>query len=434
MKKILSYIILVSVAFAACSREEDPVFAETADQRIQKKLAEYQVAIAGATNGWNGELTTKNNVTYRFHFSFDNANRVKMFSDFDGNTASVRKESSFRFKALQQPVLIFDTYSYIHIIGDPTDSVGGGPDGVGLNGDFEFILDTLTTDRIVMTGRFQGAKMVMKKASQQDFDAWQNGQWASATVLSDLNKRVLNYFKRLTIGTRQYEVVFDPSYRTITFTWPNGVGAPQSHTSSFNYSAQGLILDDPLVDGANTITSLSAATWNNGTTSFSLTVNNTTAGRLAGAIAPLILDAGAPLRWWESGLADYWRTNGFTVNGVPNAYKLRQLEDFYYMALLEEYDVFGSEMYDLFSYIFIGADGLELRYGLATRPPIFTGGRIIFPELGVLGDVPPEASEAFDKTAILIVNPNGFYLIQVGPDTYDMVNATDAKSFIRWSR
>ncbi len=48
MKSILAYIILISVVFASCSKEPDPVFSETADQRINRVLAEYQSTLAGS--------------------------------------------------------------------------------------------------------------------------------------------------------------------------------------------------------------------------------------------------------------------------------------------------------------------------------------------------------------------------------------------------
>ncbi|WP_341837873.1 DUF4302 domain-containing protein [Chitinophaga pollutisoli] len=435
MKSILSYIILAAVLLASCSKEDDPVFSETADQRINRVLAEYEAALTSSPNGWNAEMTTKNEVTYRFHFSFDKSNRVKMFSDFDGTTAAVRKESSYRLKALQQPALLFDTYSYIHILTDPADSISGGPVGVGLNADFEFSLDSLSADLIKLTGRQQGSKMILRKASAQDADAWQTGKWAGGSVLAGINKRILNYWKRLTVGTRQYEIVIDPSFHTLEFTWRNAAGTPQRHTTSFNYSAEGMILTEPLQDGANTITSLSAATWNNGTAAFTLTVNNNTAGRIAGAIAPIVNDANAPERWWNEGLQDYWRTvGGFTVNGVWNAYKLANLKDYYYLAFLEQWEEVDGVEVDIFGFVFLGGNGLELRYGLATYPPVFTGGRIVFPQYGVLGTIPPEAEDAFYNTAITLINPNGFYLVQTGQNRYDMVSASDAKSWITWQR
>ncbi|MGX5817707.1 DUF4302 domain-containing protein [Chitinophaga lutea] len=436
MKRILIYLLLVWVAFAACRKEDDPVFPETADERINKTLAAYQTALAGSPNGWNGELTTANGVVYKFHFSFSDANRVQMFSDFDRSTASVRKESSYRLKALQQPALLFDTYSYIHLLADPADSVAGGPAGEGLSSDFEFALDTLTADSIKLTGRFQKTKMVLRKASAQDLAAWQNGQWANAVYFSQINDRILNYFKRLATPGRQYELSIDPIYRTVTFTWRDAGGVPHSHTTEYYYTAAGVQLARPLTDGTTTITSLSNFTFNATTSVFTVTVNTNTAGAIGGVAAPLVVDTNAARRWWQraTGATSYWRSfYGFHVNGVDDAYGLRKIPNFYFLAFLAQFDQFNNIIYDLAGYIYLENNSLSLYFGTALQPPTFTAdGRIVFPYLGDLGDIPPDAEEAYINTAVKLIDPLGFWIVQTGPNSYDMVSARDGKSWITW--
>ncbi|WP_126245237.1 DUF4302 domain-containing protein [Chitinophaga rhizosphaerae] len=424
MMRIFSCIILAAVTLAACRKEPDPIFSETADQRINRVLNEYQTVLAASANGWNGEMTTRNNVTYRFHFSFDNANHVKMFSDFDGTSSSVRKESSFRLKALQQPSLLFDSYSYIHILADPADSISGGPEGVGLNGDFEFSMDSVTADVIKLTGRQQGAKMTLRKASAADLDAWQTGKWAGGARIADISKKILNYFKRLTIGGRQYEIRIDPSFHTITFTWRDGGGNPQSHTTDYNYSADGLILTEPLQDGPNSISRLSGMTWNG--TTLNLNVNGATAGAISGAIAPLVIDLNAGIRWYQASQQTYWRGTSFNIKGVWDTYGLWKLENFAFLIFQ-----YGSQ-YDIFGFVFLESGGLALNFGLGTDTPDFTGGKTVFTALGELGDVPPEAMDAYVKTAVKFLNPDGWWFIQTGPHQFDMVDATDATSYMVW--
>ncbi len=369
-------------------------------------------------------MTTKNNVTYRFHFSFDNANRVKMFSDFDGTTASVRKESSFRLKALQQPALLFDTYSYIHMLTDPADSISGGPEGVGLNTDFEFAVDSVTADRIKLTGRFQGSTMILRKASAQDLDAWATGKWAGGARIADVKKRIFNYFKRLTVGSRQYEIMVDPAYRNIAFTWRDGSGTEQYHETGYSFSAEGLVLTEPVQDGANTITSLSGMTWSG--TTLTLNVNGSASGNIAGAIAPLVPDLTAGQRWYAALQQSYWRGSAFNVKGVWDPYGVYKLKDFYFTIYQ-----YGNN-YDLFGFVFQEESGLSIHYGIGTDTPKFINGRTIFPILGVLGDVPPEAVSAFNQIYEQIDSPNGFWFIQTGPNQFDMVDATDATSYMTW--
>lgn len=436
MKRALLYFVIVLLAFSSCRKEDDPAFELSPDERINQTLSQYQAALAGAPNGWNAELITATGSIYHFHFSFNDANRVQMFADIDTTTAAVGKESSFRLKALQQPALIFDTYSYIHILADPDGSVNGGPYGEGLSSDFEFSLDTLATDSIKLTGRFKGSKMVMRKATPQDQQAWQSGQWKSSLLFEYAGERILNYFKRLTVGGRQYEMRINTTRRTITFIWKDGSGAPQQHTSAYSFTNNGVQLATPLTDGANTISTLSNFTWNAGIASFHLNVNGGSAATIAGAIAPLVPDLAAPTRWWQfmASRDGYWvSVNGFHVDGVDDAYKIRSIPNFYYLIF---YPVFNTEQgitYDLAGYVSRLNGEAILEYGTAFHPPVFTtNGRVIFSYLGDLGDIPPAGLTAYINTALLFNSADGFYLVQTSETTYDMVHAKDAKAWITW--
>ena len=150
MKKYLLYFISIPILLFSCKRETDPVFKQSPDERINEALQKYQSTLTGATNGWNASLVTSIGITFSFYFRFNDSNRVFMYSDFDSTTAGVIKESSYRLKALQQPSLLFDTYSYIHMLADPDAAVNGGFYGLGLASDFEFSIDSVTDDRIVL--------------------------------------------------------------------------------------------------------------------------------------------------------------------------------------------------------------------------------------------------------------------------------------------
>ena len=179
MKKIAIYILSVTLCLAAC-RKDDPVFDQSPDERINKTLSDYQAALVSSPTGWKATIVPGSGGIYHFYFRFNNENRVFMYSDFDTVTAKHQKESSYRLKALQQPTLIFDTYSYLHLLADPDAAVNGGSYGSGLLSDFEFSLDTLYADSIILSGKMNNTKLKLEKASQQELDEWQNGEWADA--------------------------------------------------------------------------------------------------------------------------------------------------------------------------------------------------------------------------------------------------------------
>ena len=205
MKKNLLYILVITMIFASCRKYDDSVFNQSPDERIKETLDKYQAALTSSPAGWNATITTGSGGIYHFLFRFNDSNRVFMYADINLQSATVFKESSYRLKALQQPSLIFDTYSYLHILADPDGSVNGGIDGGGLFSDFEFSLDSLATDSIRLTGTVNSTRVTLIKATQQDLDDWQNGKWAKVLSFQNIST-IQNYFKRINIGGQDYEV------------------------------------------------------------------------------------------------------------------------------------------------------------------------------------------------------------------------------------
>jgi len=115
---------------------------------------------------------------------------------------------------------------------------------------------------------------------------------------------------------------------------------------------------------------------------------------------------------------------------VEDGFGIRTLPNYYYLIYWPDYNPGNN---DLFAPVFLNAagNGLELLYGAAPDKPQFTGdGRAIFTLLGTYGTYPSAGPAALSLTQLLI--PQGYYFIQTGPTTYDMVSASDAKAWISW--
>jgi len=429
-----SYLIFLFTVliFSACKKDDDHVFDQSPDQRLNETLKKYETALTGSSAGWNATIQTGSGSIFHFHFRFNASNRVFMFADINLETATTAKESSYRLKALQTPSLLFDTYSYLHMLADPDAAINGGTYGQGLSSDFEFSLDSLAADSIKLTGRINNTKLTLKKATQQDLDAWQNGQWAKALAFENINK-ILNYFKRITIGGTVYEVKVDLVARLITFSWIGGNGSLQQFTTGYNYNAGGIVFLTPFNTGSQTINGLEIVSWDAANFLLNVKVNGT-ATTIAGATQPLKTDLTAPQRWWQYAVNNgglYWISlNGFHVNGVDDAFGLKTLTRYYYLIYWPDYDP-GSN--DLFAPVFINAagNGLELQYGAAPKKPQFTvDGRAVFTLLGNYGPYPSTGPAGQTRSQLLI--PQGYYFVQTGPASYDMVSATDAKAWINW--
>jgi len=435
--KLISVFVFFSVlVFSSCKKENTRVFDQSPDTRINDALTQYGSALTSSAAGWNATIKTGTGGIYHFHFRFNESNRVFMYADINLETATTAKESSYRLKALQTPALIFDTYSYLHILADPNGSVNGGANGQGLISDFEFAFDSLAADSILLTGRVNGTKLKLIKATQQDFDAWQNGQWANVLAFENINK-IQNYFKRVNIGGVNYDLKVDPVARTILFTWVDGNGNLQQFVTAYNYNSSGVVFDTPFNAGSQTINGFEVVSWNAGNFTLNIKVNGTPA-TIAGATQPLKVDLGAPQRWRQYAINNgglYWiSVNGFTINGVEDAFGIKTLktDSSQYFYLLY-WPVPSGQTFDALAPTFLipSQNALDLIYGIAVTPTFSPDGRAVFSYLSdVVGPYPSTGPAALTRTQLLL--PQGYYFIQTGPTTYDMVSALDARAWISW--
>jgi hypothetical protein len=421
------------------------VFDKSPDERINETLAAYQKTITSSQYGWNGNLYTANGTLYRFYFSFNDSNRVQMYSDFDSTTSTVIKESSYRLKALQQPSLIFDTYSYIHILSDPDGSVNGGTDGVGLQSDFEFAIDSVTADSISFTGRVNGSKLSFKKATQADKTIWSSKQVANGVLNFRNYWKFLSYWKRLNYRGADYELQFDTTKKQVTVSWGTGAQAT-SATRKYYFWANGVYFIDPIINGSVTIPGFSVTSFTDGTLAnqvMNVTVNGT-AATIKGVgpnIAPLNPDVkNAITRWRNQAIAggSYWISlNGFHKNGVDDALNIRSLKndsaEFYF--LLYAPNTAGGD-----AFINIYLDTLHTPLSLVAingswvkQTITKTTGLTRVTEDSVNSKLPwPASGPALQTRQQLFSGTGNYYFVQSSDITYDQVSVDDPSNWITW--
>lgn len=435
MKKSFVYIAIAALGFYGCNKHKD-AFDKSPDERINEALATYQSALTSSQYGWKALIypTGLKGGVVSFYFKFNASNRVEMFSDFDSTSAVTPMTASYRLKALQQPALLFDTYSYVHVLADPDGSKNGGSYGAGLGSDFEFAIDGIAGDTVKLTGRFNRSKAFLVKATQQEMQNYYDKKYANR-LFANIGKYI-TYFKRMVVGSVQYEIKVNQTTRTITFTWVDANGNVRTYTTGYYYTPDGIALSPAFSDGTNTISSLNNISWNAGTTTMSFTVNGT-ASSIVGSGQPIKVDLDGPRRWWQYALdqGGYWTSDaGFHVNGVDDAYGITKITNFYFLLYWPRYGTSGGTNYDLSGYVKVVNNALSLAYGPAFRQPTFTGdGRIIFPYLGTLGTVPTADSIPVAKTRIQFSDASGYYMVRLDSTTYDMVSAKDGKAWINWT-
>jgi hypothetical protein len=446
-KATLLYISIVLVAFTACKKDDSTAFDKSPDERINETLANYQALLSGAENGWRAVVYPAAGGAYSFYFKFNDANRVVMYSDFDSASAATARESSYRLKALQQPSLIFDTYSYLHLLADPNENTTnvqsdvngfrGGTLGQGLQSDFEYAIDTATADSVTLTGRQHGTRAFLVKATPQEAAAYGNGQLATALLRLQNIDRILFYFKRLTLGGKTYDVSINDNLKTIAFTWVNA-GQINTFNTTYYYTIDGIRFSTPFNDGSQTITGFTGINWNAGTGTFSVTANSNT-GTIAGVNSPIAVDKQAPVRWWNYAVSNgntYWISiDGFHVNGVDDAYGISSLQNDSWKYLYLIYWPRINSGIDFMGPLFLNAaeDSADLFYGTIPRSPTITAdGRALFREDQLFGTYPESGPAALTRTQLY--NAGGYYFVQTSPISYDMVSAADSRIWITWQQ
>lgn len=431
MKKIIAVFVLAISAFTACKKDDQPLFTKSPDERLNEALTAYQTKLTGAPNGWKGFVYPKTGGVYSFYFKFNDSNRVVMLSSFDSVSAVTPKESSYRLKALQQPSLLFDTYSYLHVLADPNPDVNAGTLGAGLQSDFEFYFDSSSADTINLVGRFNGSKATLIQATPGEAAGFVNGELGQGFLLN----KIQTYYERVTTGAGTFDFHIDPSARTISLPDATGNLLDTLLTTRYYMTFGGIGFIKPLVGGNQNISGINNISYNPSSQTINCTVNNT-AATISNVAVPLKVDVNAPRRWWNAAAADssYWISPaGFHANGADNAYRLDTLTsgNLSYYFLIYWPAVINRN--DLFAPVFINSlgDSAALVYGSLPKQPGYTSdGRAVFTNSGTsYGTIPATGGGA--NTITQLFNARGYYFVQTEYG-YDMVSALDGRSWVSW--
>ena len=462
MKKTFIYILAVMTIGAGCRKTyNDTIQGQTPDQRISAALAAYQKKLTSAPYGWiflesttgiaynQGVSSTGPKIVLAYYMQFPDSGRVSMISDFDPSMAATPKTSSYNVKELTRPALIFDTYSYLHVPCDPDPNISHSPYGFGYGWgtDFEFSFSDSTAatalgDTINFIGNLNSAQGKLIKATQAQQTAYLAGKvldlFAGAANLNN----ILQYFKRLSLGGVGYDIHLDPVDRVLTFTWADASGNIQTASVNYYITGTGIEFATPVINGSQKITGIDNLSWDNGSSTLTVSIGGQT-GTVTGVSTPIKADATAATRWWNYGAKNgyFWASgSGFHVNGVDDAYGVTALTNasgsYYYYAYWPN---FNSGV-DIFIPIMLQGNGLGLnQYGEQGVPPPFitSDGRALFTSGGdvsfggsVFIPTPPGGPVAKSNAAMF--SSAGFYVVQNNEKSYDMVLATDAKTWISW--
>lgn len=165
MKKLLLYGLLIgtSLSMGSCLFSEDDLFEESSAERLNASVVEMKELLLSAENGWkleyrygSGGIEGAANIFMKF-----NANDVVMASDFatSSYTPGETCTSMYTVQSYNGTELSFDSYNEIlHSFCTPNSYTDPG-----YQGDYEFIVRSMSENEIHLTGKKGDVDMVMTK-------------------------------------------------------------------------------------------------------------------------------------------------------------------------------------------------------------------------------------------------------------------------------
>lgn len=166
MKKLYNlWLMTVTLIFAtACTPEVDDVFDQTAGNRINQTIADYQNVLRSAGNGWilnyyPSPTQEYGGYTLLVHFREDG------MADISCELFQADKVSSGSYNIVNSagPMLTFNSYNEVfHFFTEPANALGIGDNGKGMEGDSDFLIIKCTHDEVILKGKKTDNKMVMR--------------------------------------------------------------------------------------------------------------------------------------------------------------------------------------------------------------------------------------------------------------------------------
>lgn len=250
MKKIsiLGLAGLFTLSLQSCFFSEDDVFDQTPSERIESTMTEYQKVLTEAPNGWlleyyaGGENHDIGGVVLLLKFEGEDVTvasdtRVMGYGTTTYTEPGEKVTSKYSLIKDQGPVLSFSSYNaLIHYWSEPK----GVFDADGLAGDFEFVIMSAESDKILLKGKKHGTLMTMTRLPE-------NTDWDS--YLAACNRIRTESAEYGTLVGYNNGTEFTPSAfsqsNVIRFTEQGADGTEVRNKVSFVYTEKGIKLYEP---------------------------------------------------------------------------------------------------------------------------------------------------------------------------------------------
>ena len=413
---LILYLAILLLAFNSCKKQE---FSGTRpDQRLIQLKNEYTELLTQAENGWIGYLYPRGGNGYTFKFRFDENNRVKTFATVDREYGEKEFESSYRLEMDQLPTLVFDTYSYLHIIADP--------DGNRSASDFEFSIIKIQNDTIKLRGNHNESELLLVKAADNQGDDFVQKAFSVEDQITNFNQ-FSNYYKKITINNKVYSINLNQMINVVSFS--NMVdGKFRIYYSNYVLTDNGIRLQNPIILDGLAIHEMNNLNFQKAQATGNFLINKEMSIKVESIDKPLYLDKESARRM-HMDRKSYFSHTGFTINGVYDALKLDDMPSFVGVLFVPRVTL-------------TNLDGSYIIY--------YAGERYVGPQFnsfykddGKMSFVPYELMTGYNPGPNFMARvqefirlwfiEGGYYVVQTAARSYDLVSVANPKLWIRFN-
>lgn len=211
MKKLLYIFTLISsFLLAGCTSETENLFGESASNRVEEAMENARKILIEAPNGWLMKYYPSSQQSfggYNVLMSFTAEGEVTVSADIADPSA--KSTSLYRLKEQAGPTLTVDTYNEIfHFFSDPASGVGAT--GLGMEGDYEFTIQSATPEQVVLKGKKTGNIITMTPMPENE--TWE----AYLTDIEEAEQKVNYVLFSYAADGEKYDVT--KSYRTLAIS------------------------------------------------------------------------------------------------------------------------------------------------------------------------------------------------------------------------
>ena len=231
-------------AMTACVTEVDDVFDQNASQRIDTAIKDARQILETPKNGWRMEYygdTQYGGYNVLMKFEGDSvivaSEKVgkSQNAGLDANGNVITAKSHYKIEQSMGVVVSFDEYNDIfHYFSDPRNDDYGSK-GTGFEGDFEFRVMSISSDKIELKGKKHDTKIIMYPMDE-------NTSWSDyLNQVQATSDFMLSRSYKLTFDGQETEIPAVSTYRRLRFTVTDAEGKRSYTYAPFIVTPKGYV-------------------------------------------------------------------------------------------------------------------------------------------------------------------------------------------------